>query len=164
MIWYDTMISHQVPWPDLTEPLEPLHGKKVANVQKCPNVLIYYVSWYWISNFQFTFSNCQFDSIHQVVFKRSTPEEFCDGLSRFLDGETHIFCPRVVQEEVFLTMFSHIFSVTWRSRSDRSQSVRPSELADLTDVTLVSDDTFRRHGTWVTHDHLSSVIESVRLS
>ena len=35
---------------------------------------------------------------------------------------------------------------------------------DLTDVTLVSDDTFRRLGTWVTHDHLSSVIESVRLS
>ena len=35
-----------------------------------------------------------------------------------------------------------------------------SELADLTDVTLVSDDTFRRLGTWVTHDHLSSVIES----
>ena len=31
---------------------------------------------------------------------------------------------------------------------------------DLTDVTLVSDDTFRRLGTWVTHDHLSSVIES----
>ena len=32
---------------------------------------------------------------------------------------------------------------------------------DLTDVTLVSDDSFRRLGTWVTHDHLSSVIESV---
>jgi hypothetical protein len=31
---------------------------------------------------------------------------------------------------------------------------------DLTDVTLVSDDTFRRLVTWVTHDHLSSVIES----
>ena len=31
---------------------------------------------------------------------------------------------------------------------------------DLTDVTLVSDDTFRTLGTWVTHDHLSSVIES----
>ena len=31
---------------------------------------------------------------------------------------------------------------------------------DLSDVTLVSDDTFRRLGTWVTHDHLSSVIES----
>ena len=30
---------------------------------------------------------------------------------------------------------------------------------DLTDVTLVSDDTFRRLGTWVTHDHLSSVID-----
>ena len=60
------------------------------------------------------------------------------------------------------------FSVTWRSRSDVSQSVThsltDSELADLTDVTLVSDDTFRRHGTWVTHDHLSSVIESVRPS
>ena len=41
-----------------------------------------------------------------------------------------------------------------------SQSVTESELADLTDVTLVSDDTFRRLGTWVTHDHLSSVIES----
>ena len=37
-------------------------------------------------------------------------------------------------------------------------------LADLTDVTLVSDDTFKRLGTWVTHDHLSSVIESVRPS
>ena len=34
-----------------------------------------------------------------------------------------------------------------------SESVTESELADLTDVTLVS-------GTWVTHDHLSSVIES----
>ena len=84
------MISHKVPWPDLTEPLEPLHGKKVAN-------------------FQFTFSNCQFGSIHQVVFKRSTPEEFCDGLTHFLDGETQIFCPRVAQEEVFLTIFSYIF-------------------------------------------------------
>ena len=31
---------------------------------------------------------------------------------------------------------------------------------DLTDVTLVSDDTFRRLGKWVIHDHLSSVIES----
>ena len=31
---------------------------------------------------------------------------------------------------------------------------------DLTDVTLVSDDTFRRLVTWVTHDYLSSVIES----
>ena len=41
-----------------------------------------------------------------------------------------------------------------------SQSLSPSELADLTDVTLVSDDTFRRLGTWVTHNHLSSVIES----
>ena len=30
---------------------------------------------------------------------------------------------------------------------------------DLTDVTLVSDDTFRRLVTWVTHDHLSSVID-----
>ena len=30
---------------------------------------------------------------------------------------------------------------------------------DLTDVTLVGDDTFRRLGKWVTHDHLSSVIE-----
>ena len=45
-----------------------------------------------------------------------------------------------------------------------SQSLSESELADLTDVTLVSDDTFRRLGTWVTHDHLSSVIESVRPS
>ena len=42
-------------------------------------------------------------------------------------------------------------------------SLTESWLADLTDVTLVSDDTFRRLGTWVTHDHLSSVIESVRL-
>ncbi len=41
-----------------------------------------------------------------------------------------------------------------------SPSVTLSGLADLTDVTLVSDDTFRRLGTWVTHDHLSSVIES----
>ena len=41
-----------------------------------------------------------------------------------------------------------------------SEWVTESELADLTDVTLVSDDTFRRLGTWVTHDHLSSVIES----
>ena len=41
-----------------------------------------------------------------------------------------------------------------------SHWVSESELADLTDVTLVSDDTFRRLGTWVTHDHLSSVIES----
>ena len=41
-----------------------------------------------------------------------------------------------------------------------SQWVSESELADLTDVTLVSDDTFRRLGKWVTHDHLSSVIES----
>ena len=54
----------------------------------------------------------------------------------------------------------HIFSVTWRSRSDSGQSVTDwSGLADLTDVTLVSDDTFRRLGTWVTHDHLSSVID-----
>ena len=53
-----------------------------------------------------------------------------------------------------------LFSVTRRYRSD----VVHSWLADLTDVTLVSDDTFRRLGTWVTHDHLSSVIESVRLS
>ena len=45
-----------------------------------------------------------------------------------------------------------------------TQSLSHSELADLTDVTLVSDDTFRRLGTWVTHDHLSSVIESVRPS
>ena len=45
-----------------------------------------------------------------------------------------------------------------------SESVSESELADLTDVTLVSDDTFNRLGTWVTHDHLSSVIESVRPS
>ena len=37
-----------------------------------------------------------------------------------------------------------------------SEWVSESELADLTDVTLVSDDTFRRLGTWVTHDHLSS--------
>ena len=36
--------------------------------------------------------------------------------------------------------------------------------SDLTDVTLVSDDTFRRLGTWVTDDYLSSVIESVRPS
>ena len=42
--------------------------------------------------------------------------------------------------------------------------VSESELADVTDVTLVSDDTFRRLGTWITHDHLSSVIESVRPS
>ena len=39
-------------------------------------------------------------------------------------------------------------------------SVCLSGLADLTDVTLVSDDTFRTLGTWVTHYHLSSVIES----
>ena len=45
-----------------------------------------------------------------------------------------------------------------------SESVTDSGLADLTDVTLVSDDTFRRLGTWVTHDHLSSVIKSVRPS
>ena len=45
-----------------------------------------------------------------------------------------------------------------------TDSLTESWLADLTDVTLVSDDTFRRLGTWVTHDHLSSVIESVRLS
>ena len=40
-----------------------------------------------------------------------------------------------------------------------TESLSHSELADLTDVTLVSDDTFRRLGTWVTHDHLSSVID-----
>ena len=48
--------------------------------------------------------------------------------------------------------------VMWVSQSV-SHSVSHSELADLTDVTLVSDDTFRRLGTWVTHDHLSSVID-----
>ena len=40
-----------------------------------------------------------------------------------------------------------------------TQSLTQSGLADLTNVTLVSDDTFRRLGTWVTHDHLSSVID-----
>ena len=45
-----------------------------------------------------------------------------------------------------------------------TESVSQSELADLTDLTLVSDDTFIRLGTWVTHDHLSSVIESIRPS
>ena len=62
-----------------------------------------------------------------------------------------------------------------------SEWVTLSGLADLTDVTdgtcvthdhlssviesnlFVSDDTFRRLCTWVTHDHLSSVIESNRL-
>ena len=47
--------------------------------------------------------------------------------------------------------------VMWVTESV-SQSLSQSELADLTDMTLVSDDTFRRLGTWVTHDHLSSVI------
>ena len=50
-----------------------------------------------------------------------------------------------------------IISVTRHSRSDVVHSLDIS--IDLTDVTLVSDDTFRRLGTWVTHDHLSSVIE-----
>ena len=35
-----------------------------------------------------------------------------------------------------------IFSVTGRSRSDGSHSLTEWTLADLTDVTLVSDDTF----------------------
>ena len=59
----------------------------------------------------------------------------------------------------------YIFSVTLKKWCEWvSEWVTLSGLADLTDVTLVSDDTFRRHGTWVTHDHLSSVIESVRPS
>ena len=37
-----------------------------------------------------------------------------------------------------------IFSVTRRSRSDGSESLSESWLADLTDVTLVSDDTFSK--------------------
>ena len=46
------------------------------------------------------------------------------------------------------TPLDHIFSVAWRSRSDVSESLSQSELADLTDVTLVSDDTFRRLMKW----------------
>ena len=63
-----------------------------------------------------------------------------------------------------------IFSVTRRSRTDVVHLLTHSLTEclmvsiDLTDVTLVSDDSFRRLGTWVTHDHLSSVIESVRPS
>ena len=59
-----------------------------------------------------------------------------------------------------------MFSVTRRSGSDAVHSLTEWVMVsiDLTDVTLVSDDTFRRLGTWVTHDHLSSVIESVRPS
>ena len=59
-----------------------------------------------------------------------------------------------------------MFSVTRRSRTDVVHLLTHSLTEclmvsiDLTDVTLVSDDTFRRLGTWVTHDHLSSVIES----
>jgi len=55
--------GHQVPWPELTEPLKPLHGK-------------------------------------EVVFERSTPEEFCSDLTDYLGGETQIFCPTGAQEEV----------------------------------------------------------------
>ena len=55
-----------------------------------------------------------------------------------------------------------IISVTRRSRTDVVHLLTECLMVsiDLTDVTLVSDDTFRRLGTWVTHDHLSSVIES----
>ena len=55
-----------------------------------------------------------------------------------------------------------LFSVTRRSRTDVVHSLTDWVMVsiDLTDVTLVSDDTFRRLVTWVTHDHLSSVIES----
>ena len=58
-----------------------------------------------------------------------------------------------------------IISVTRRSRTDVVHLLTECLMVsiDLTDVTLVSDDTFRRLGTWVTHDHLSSVIESNRL-
>merc|ERR1712018_1065455 len=41
-----------------------------------------------------------------------------------------------------------------RSRSDFG-SRHTLVSIDLTDVTLVSDDAFRRLGTWVPHDHLS---------
>ena len=67
---------------------------------------------------------------------------------------------------VFDTICACIFSrpqtalkVTLSLTESLSHSLTHSELADLNDVTLVSDDTFRRLGTWVTHDHLSSVID-----
>ena len=41
-----------------------------------------------------------------------------------------------------------LFSVAWRSRSDVSYWVSHRTLADLTDVILVSDDTFRRLYWW----------------
>ena len=79
-------------------------------------------------------------------------------------------CPYLKQKLIVLSelwglirSWDNIFSVTWRSRSDVSHSLCLSGLANLNDVTLGSDDTFRRLGTWVTHDHLSSVIESNRL-
>ena len=84
------------------------------------------------------------------------------GKSNYEVDQNDTLCTDKKHEEVWIV---HLFIYLFLASPDAQEVMWVTQsLSHWSGLADLTDDTFRRLGTWVTHDYLSSVIESVRPS